>query len=54
MIEGQRRLPNGPQRKSSLLNAITWISIALLLILIAAWTVWAGHQPDRRSIWAPE
>jgi multisubunit Na+/H+ antiporter MnhB subunit len=54
MSEDQGRLPNGPQRKSSLLNIITWVGIGLILILIAAWTVWAGHQPDLHSIWVPD
>jgi len=54
MIEHQRRFPDGPQRKSSLLSTITWVGIGLMLVLIVAWTVWAGHQPDLRSIWAPD
>ena len=32
-------------------NTLVWIVIALVLVLIAAWTVWAGHQPFQPSIW---
>jgi hypothetical protein len=42
-----------PRRKSSPANVILWIVIGLILILVAAWTVWAGHQPDVPSEWAP-
>jgi hypothetical protein len=43
-----------PQKKSSRVNAITWIIIGLTLALIAAWTVWAGRQPDIHSMWSPD
>jgi hypothetical protein len=39
--------------KSKYLNVILWAAIALVAVLIAAWTVWASRQPDRPSIWAP-
>jgi hypothetical protein len=42
------------EKKSSLLSTITWIVIALMLILIAGWTVWAARQPSIRSVWAPD
>jgi hypothetical protein len=42
------------QKRSSLLATITWIIIALMLILIAGWTVWAARQPSIRSVWAPD
>ena len=54
MTEHQGRLLDRLRRKSSPLNIIAWIGIGLLLVLIAAWTVWAGHQPDLHSIWAPD
>lgn len=28
--------------------------IAMMLILIAGWTLWASRQPDIRSMWAPD
>ena len=37
-----------------LLNILLWGLIALLAILIGVWTLWAGHQPDVPSIWAPD
>jgi hypothetical protein len=43
-----------PPKKSSPRSTITWVIIALMLTLIAAWTVWAARQPDIRSLWAPE
>jgi hypothetical protein len=43
-----------PPAKPSTRTTITWIVIGLLLILVAAWTVWAGHQPHVASEWAPE
>ena len=54
MIEDQQRLSDGPPRKASLLNTVARVGIVLILILIAAWMVWAGRQPDLRSIWAPD
>lgn len=48
MSEGQ------PQKKSSVVNIITWIVIGIALALIAAWTVWAGRQADIHSMWAPD
>jgi hypothetical protein len=42
-----------PPKKSSPLITITWIVTLILLTLIAAWTVWAGRQPDLPSEWAP-
>jgi hypothetical protein len=54
MSDEHRKLSNGPGTKPSLLNTITWVGIGLILILIAAWTVWAGHQPNLQSIWAPD
>jgi hypothetical protein len=41
-------------KKSSLRSTIAWIIIAIMLTLIAAWTVWAARQSDIRSLWAPE
>jgi hypothetical protein len=43
-----------PQKKSSVLNVITWIVIGITLALIAGWTVWAGRQADIHSMWAPD
>jgi hypothetical protein len=43
-----------PQKKSSRMSTITWIIIGLTLALIAAWTVWAGRQPDIQSVWSPD
>ncbi|MGD1069700.1 MAG: hypothetical protein ABSB15_06125 [Bryobacteraceae bacterium] len=37
--------------KSPLSARIGWIVIWLALILIGAWTVWAGRQPEAHSIW---
>jgi hypothetical protein len=54
MSEGQQNPLDGPPKKSSPLTTLTWIVIALMLTLIAAWTVWAARQPDVRSLWAPE
>lgn len=42
-----------PRKKSSLAAVLTWIVVAVLLVLIAAWTVWAARQPDVPSLWAP-
>jgi hypothetical protein len=39
--------------KSKYLNIILWVAIALVAVLIGAWTIWASQQPDRPSIWAP-
>jgi hypothetical protein len=44
----------GEPKKQSRRNTITWIIIALMLTLIAAWTVWAGRQADIHSMWAPD
>jgi hypothetical protein len=43
-----------PQKKSAVVNMITWIIIGITLAIIAAWTVWAGRQADIHSIWAPD
>jgi hypothetical protein len=43
-----------PPKKSSRMTTIMWIIIGLMLTLIAAWTVWAGRQPDVHSMWAPD
>ncbi len=40
--------------KSSLLDALMWVVIGLLLTLVAVWTVWAARQPDLHSLWAPD
>ena len=40
------------EKKSSVVNMITWIVIGITLVLIAAWTVWAGRQADIHSMWA--
>jgi hypothetical protein len=54
-MEGKNSKPaDGPRRKSSPLAAITWAFIVLLLILIAAWTLWAGHKANLPSMWAPD
>ncbi len=53
MIERGRKLPDEPQRKSSLLNTIMWVVIGLGLIFTIAWTVWAGRQPRLHSVWPP-
>jgi hypothetical protein len=42
------------EKKSSVVNIITWIVIGITLALIAAWTVWAGRQADIHSIWSPD
>lgn len=44
---------NGARVKSKYLNAMLWVVIALVVVLIGAWTIWARKQPDRPSIWAP-
>jgi hypothetical protein len=51
------RIPNhnkSATAKPKYLNVILWTVIALVAVLIGAWTIWASHQPDRPSIWAPE
>jgi len=40
--------------KSNYLNVILWVIIALVVVLIGAWTIWASKQPNLHSIWAPE
>ncbi len=40
--------------KPKYFNVILWVAIALVAVLIAAWTIWASQQPDLRSIWAPD
>ena len=40
--------------KSKYLNVIIWVTIALVVVLIGAWTIWASHQPELRSTWAPD
>ena len=45
---------NSARIKSKYLNAILWVVIALVVVLIGAWTIWASQQPDLHSIWAPD
>jgi hypothetical protein len=40
--------------KSKCLNLAIWVTIVVVTALIAAVTIWARHQPDLPSIWAPE
>jgi len=53
MFEGQQNRIDG-RRKSSVLGTVAWIVIVVMLILIACLSVWASHQPNVTSIWAPE
>jgi hypothetical protein len=46
--------PDAPRRKSSPAAVFAWIVIGVLLVLIAAWTVWAASRPEIRSMWAPD
>ncbi len=45
---------NCAHAKSRYLNAILWVVIALFVVLIGAWTIWASQQPELHSIWAPD
>jgi hypothetical protein len=52
-----KRTPNhedSTQVKSKYLNVMLWVAIALIAVLIGAWTIWASQQPELRSIWAPD
>ncbi len=44
-------MPEGKPKPST---TIAWIFIGLMLILIAAWTVWAAHKANIPSLWAPD
>jgi hypothetical protein len=37
---------NSAHVKSKYLNVILWVAIALVAVLIVAWTIWASQQPD--------
>ena len=37
--------------KSKWLNVFIWVTVAVLVILTAAWIVWAEHQPAAQSMW---
>jgi hypothetical protein len=54
MSEDEPKRLGRPQKKSTPMTTIMWIIIGLMLVLIAAWTVWAGRQPDVHSMWAPD
>jgi hypothetical protein len=45
---------NSTPTRSKYLNAILWVVIALVVVLIGAWTIWASRQPDLHSVWAPD
>jgi hypothetical protein len=45
---------NRARRRSGFANMLIWAAIALITALIAGWTLWASHQPEFRSIWAPD
>jgi hypothetical protein len=37
-----------------MINILMWALIAISVIVTAAWMVWAGHQPETHSSWAPD
>lgn len=45
---------NSTHVKSKYLNVMLWVVIALVVVLIGAWTIWASQQAELRSIWAPD
>jgi hypothetical protein len=52
-----KQSPNHDNRapaRSKYLNALLWVVIALVVLLIGAWTIWASRQPDLHSVWAPD
>jgi hypothetical protein len=56
---GKRLMPHEPEGmrrrvKSKHLNVALWVTIALVVALIGAWTIWASRQADLRSLWAPD
>ncbi len=56
-VYGEKRTPphdSSPNLKSKYLNVLLWVAIALVAVLIGAWTIWASRQPELRSIWAPD
>jgi hypothetical protein len=53
-LDGEHKRLDEPRKKSSVLSTVAWIVIAVMVILIAAMSVWAGRQPNLPSIWAPE
>jgi hypothetical protein len=50
-IRASMPMPEGKPKPST---TIAWIFIGLMLILIAAWTVWAAHKANIPSLWAPD
>jgi hypothetical protein len=45
---------NSAHVKSKYLNVLLWVVIALVVVLIGAWTIWASRQPDLHSVWVPD
>jgi len=45
---------NSAHVKSKYLNVLLWMVIALVVVIIGAWTIWASQQPELHSVWAPD